>query len=52
MQTDGVVKIAKFVKHENTVMRLLVLCENNVSKQVQKEINMMFSANTLINVYV
>ena len=51
LQTDGVVRIAQVVKRENTIMRLLVLCENSISEQGKEEIKMIFSESTLIHVY-
>ena len=51
LQTDGVVKIAQVVKRVNSIMRLLALCENNVSEQGKEEIKMTFTENTLIHVY-
>ena len=52
LQTAGVVRIARVVKCENLVMRLLVLCENNVSKQGKEEVERMFSENKHIHVNI
>ncbi|XP_065894211.1 ribonuclease inhibitor-like [Dysidea avara] len=52
LQTDGVVRIAQVVKRENTIMRLLVLCENNVSEQGKEEVEKICSDNTLIHIYI
>ena len=52
LQTDGVVKIAQVVKCENTIMRLLALCNNNISEQGKEEVDKLFSDNTFIHVYM
>ena len=52
LQTAGAVRIAQAIKYDNTIMRLLALCENSVDEQAKDEINKMFADNTLIHVYI
>ncbi|XP_065914696.1 protein NLRC5-like isoform X2 [Dysidea avara] len=51
LHMDGVVRIAQAVKCESTMMRLLALCENNISEPEKGEVENIFSDNTLIHVY-
>ena len=52
LQTDGVVRITQSVKCENTVMRLLALCDNDVNEQGKEQVKLTFSDNTLIHLYI
>ena len=52
LQTAGVVRIARAVIHESTVMRLLALCDNDFNEQGKEQVYMMFSDNTLVHVYI
>lgn len=52
LQATAALKIANVVRHYNTSMQLLALCDNNVSAHGKDEINRIFSTATHLRLYV